>query len=426
MHFLSALRAINYGLVLIFGLFLSTDIAGGWEKRSQKRFVFILCPVFLLIQGLCWTIWGISAVEQLYPLITHLPLVLILIFALKKPVGVAVVSVSIGYLCCQLPRWVSLAVTALTQSPLAGEICYTLSIIPVFFLLRRWFVRPAHKAMTGSSRSLALFGSLPIAYYIFDYATSVYSDALYVGIQALNEFLPTALILFYVLFLTAYHVQAQKGLQAELQQSLLEAELKQARSEMENLRRIEKQTAIYQHDMRHHMTMLSGFLAADNPRQAEDYIKQVQANVEAITPKRFCENEIVNLLCSAFASNAEQLGVRLKITAKVPMALSVSDTDLCAVLSNGVENALQATAALDEPYKWVELYCEIKHGKLLIEVKNPYSGDLNIQNGLPTTSQAGHGYGCSSIRTISEHNHGLCTFESEQGVFTLRVILPVC
>ena len=418
-------KAINYGLVLIYGLFLSADISGGWENKAQKRLIFILCPAFLLVQGFCWIIWDIGTVERLYPLITHLPLVLILIFALKKTVGVAAVSVSIGYLCCQLPRWVNLATTALSSSALAGEICYTLSIVPIFFLLRRWFVRPAHEAMIGSTRSLALFGSLPIAYYIFDYATSVYSEALQVDIQALNEFLPTALILFYVLFLTAYHVQAQKRLQAELHQSLLETELKQAQSEMETLRRIEKQTAIYQHDMRHHMTMLSSFLAADNPRQAEDYIKQVQANVEAITPKRFCENEIVNLLCSAFASKAEQSGVRLKITAKVPMALSVSDTDLCAVLSNGIENALRAAAELEEPYKWAELYCEIKHGKLLIEIKNPYAGEVSMQNGLPTTDRTGHGFGCSSIRTITEHNRGLCTFESEQGVFTLRVILPV-
>lgn len=425
MHVLSVLKTMNYGLVLIYGLFLSSDISGGWKSRKQKRLIFILCPVFLMIQGLCWIVWNISTVEQLYPLITHLPLILILIFALKKTVGTAIVSVSIGYLCCQLPRWVKLAVFALSRSELAGEICYTVSIIPIFFLLRRWFVRPAHEAMSGSARALALFGSLPVAYYIFDYATSVYSEALHMDIQALSEFLPTALILFYVLFLTAYHVQAQDGLRAELHRSLLETELKQAHSEMENLRRIEKQTAIYQHDMRHHMTMLSGFLAANNPQQAEDYIKQVQANVEAITPRRFCENEIVNLLCSAFVTKAEQLGVRIKITAKVPIFLSVSDTDLCAVLSNGIENALRAAAELEEPCKWVELYCGIKHGKLLIEIKNPYSGKRIMQNGLPITDRSGHGFGCSSIRAITEHNRGLCTFEAESGVFTLRVVLPV-
>lgn len=174
MTFLTALGAFNYGLVLIYGLFLSAQIAGGWTNRRQKRLILILCPLFLLIQTPCWHILGESATKQLYPLIVHLPLVLILIFALKKPMGIALVSVCTAYLCCQLPRWVNLSVTTLTRSPLAGEISYTLVIFPVFLLLYRYFVRPAYHAMTVSTQSLLLFGSLPVAYYFFDYATVVY------------------------------------------------------------------------------------------------------------------------------------------------------------------------------------------------------------------------------------------------------------
>lgn len=425
MSFLSVLNVINYGLVLIYGLFLSAEISGGWKNRSQKRLIFILCPILLLIQGICWVMWDIGTVEQLYPLITHLPLILILVFALKKPIGVAAVSVSVGYLCCQLPRWIDLAVCALSDSELVGAICYTLSILPIFFLLRRWFVRPAHEAMVASPRSLVLFGSLPIIYYFFDYATTVFSDILLVGGQALSEFMPTVLALFYVLFLTAYHVQAQKCHQADLQRSVLESELKQAQIEMETLRRFEMQTAIYQHDMRHHMTMLSGFLAADNPKQAAEYVKKVQADVDAIVPRCFCENDTINLLCSSFADRAEQQGVLMKVDVRVPVSLSIPDTELCAVMSNGLENALRATVILNEPHKWIEVYCEVKHNKLLIEIKNPYVGEITMQNGLPITDKTGHGFGCNSIRTITEHNRGLCSFESENGVFTLRVILPL-
>ena len=63
--------------------------------------------------------------------------------------------------------------------------------------------------MTSSPTALLLFGSLPCSYYIFDYATTIYSDALYSGIQALNEFLPTVLVVFYVLFLPAFTSRAR-------------------------------------------------------------------------------------------------------------------------------------------------------------------------------------------------------------------------
>ena len=425
MTFLTALEVLNYGLVLLFGLFLSTFIAGGWENRRQKLLILLLCPLLLLIQVLCLLIWDVRTVEKLYPLIVHAPLVLFLIFAMKKRADVALVSVCTAYLCCQLPRWAKLLLVSLTGSALVGEISYTLSIFPLFFLLYVYFVRTAYEAMNYSPRMLVLFGSLPFVYYIFDYGTVVYSNALYEGAPTLTEFLPTALIIFYVVFLTAYHAQVQKRTQAELQRSMLEVELKQASTEMESLRQIEAQTAIYQHNMRHHLTVIDGFLSAGTPQQAEAYIKEVQANVEAITPKQFCENALVNLLCSSFSTKAEHAGIRLTVDAKLPQQLSVSDTEFCSILSNGLENALCAAAVLEPPLKWVELYCGIRTNKLLIEIKNPYSDKITMRDGLPVSGREGHGYGCRSIRTICEQYHGICTFEPENGLFTLRVMLPM-
>lgn len=140
-----------------------------------------------MLQSPCWLFLGVEATKRLYPLIVHLPLVLILIFVLKKRFGIALVSVCTAYLCCQLPRWVNPFLTALTASPLAGEISYTVSIIPIFFILRRYFVPAAHDTVTDSPSSLFLFGSLPLAYYVFDYTTVVYSDILENNIQAINE-----------------------------------------------------------------------------------------------------------------------------------------------------------------------------------------------------------------------------------------------
>lgn len=371
MSVLTTLGVFNYGLVLLYGLFLSTLISGGWENTKQRTLVFAACPLFLMIQSVCWLVLGADMARQLYPLITHLPLALILICILKKKVDVALVSICTAYLCCQLPRWVDLVVTALTHSELIGEICYTLVIGPLFYLLYRFFVRPAYAAMMASPQSLLLFGSLPVAYYFFDYATVVYSDALYRGYGAINEFLPTALIIFYVMFLTAYHAQSSRR------------------------------------------------------AQAEEYIRKVRSDIERITPKRYCDNELVNLLCSSFAGKAQRMGVRLEVDAKLPRELSVSDTELCAVLSNALENALRAVSDQPEADRWVTLYCGVRLGKLLVEIQNPCAEGLVMRDGLPVSERAGHGYGCRSIQTIAERRGGLCEFRARGGIFSMQFMLPV-
>lgn len=425
MDALKVLGVFNYGLVLLYGLFLSIAIAGGCENRRQQIFTLLLCPAFLLIQTPCWLLLGVVTAKRLYPLIVHLPLALAMIFGLKKPVGITLVSICTAYLCCQLPRFGSIAVTALTGRPLAGEAAYTILIVPIYFLLWRFFAPAAYNAMTDSRHSLLLFGSLPVFYYIFDYATVIYTDLLYEGNRTLVEVIPSVLVLFYVAFLTAYRHQLQQRSQSQLQSSLLSTQLKQAEAEMSSLRQADAQSAIYRHDMRHHLSAIDSLLTAGKPDQAREYIRGVQSSIESVTPRRFCQNELVNLICSSFTDRGERAGVSLSVSADLPGSLAIPDVELCALFSNALENAINAAEAMEEGRRWVSCTCAIRAGKFLIEVKNPYRGDVVMRDSLPVSDRKEHGYGCSSIQTITERNRGLCEFRAERGVFTLRVVLPV-
>ena len=425
MDLLTLFELLNYGLVLLFGLFLSVHVAGGYGHGRRPWLLYLLGLLFLFVQGLCYSLWGVVMAERFYPLIVHLPLTLVLTFVLKKPFGVSLVSVCTAYLCCQLPHWVRLTMLMLTDSLLISEITYTLCIIPAFWLLRRYFAPAAYSAMTYSRKTLLLFGSLPLAYYLFDYATTVYYDIFATQVQAIYEFLPTALIVFYVLFLALYHVQSQKEAQAELQRAMLETALKQSHGEMERLKATAHQTAVYHHDMRHHLNMIDGFLHTDKPEQASEYIRRIREDLSTISVHRYCENEAVNLLCSSFAEKAERMGVTLTMEVSLPKALPISDTELCSVVSNGLENALHAVEALDKNRRWVQFSCRIRNNNLLQEIKNPYKGKIRMQDGVPVSVQENHGYGCHSIQTIARQNRGHCLFSPENGVFTLRVALPL-
>lgn len=435
MSFVDILGGINCGLVFFFGAALSVFIVGGWRTQREQAIFIILCPVFLAFQTASWLVLGLDATKRLYPLMIHLPLLLAMVFVLKRPVMMSLASICAAYLCCQLPRCVGVVTAAVTGSALVGQIIYAIAIAPIFLFLLRYFVPSARDTMTESRRALLLFSGLPIIYYIYDYTIATHIALLYAEILApeasystgelVAELLPTAVGLLYMVYTTAYRQQLQRQTQAELLNSLMAGQLKRAGAEIVSLRQAEAQAATYQHDMRHHLTAISGFLTSGRPQQAEEYIKQVQADIEAITPKRFCENELVNLLCSSFSAKAERMGVRLTLEAALPGALSISDTELCALLSNGLENALNAVGALKENRRWVEFYCGVRLDKLLIEIKNPYAGQIMFHNNLPTSTRPNHGHGCRSIHTISQTYRGLCEFRAEDGIFTLRVALPM-
>lgn len=435
MSFVDILGGINCGLVFFFGAALSVAVAGGCATKRMWIILFSLCPIFLALQTASWLMWGLDATKRLYPLLVHLPLLLVLVFTLKKPLAVSLVSICAAYLCCQLPRCGAVIVTAITVSSLLGQIVYSLIIVPIFCFLLRYFVPSARDTIAESPRALFLFGCLPVLYYIYDYTIALYSNLLYAEIlsptptysagKVVSELLPTVVGLLYMLYTTAYRQQLLRQTQAEMQSSLTATQLRQAEVEMASLRRAEAQSAAYQHDMRHHLTAIDAFLAAGKPQQAQEYIKQVRSDIEAITPRRFCENELVNLLCSSFSARAERMGIRFTPDSSLPGELSIPDTELCALLSNGLENAFNAVESMSGNRRWVELYCDVRVGKVLIEIKNPYSGPISFCQGLPITARANHGHGCRSIQAIARSHEGICEFKAEGGVFTLRVVLPM-
>lgn len=421
------LLLVNSTLVFLYGFFLNVSFAGGWETKKERRIIGVLCVAIWAAQVLSWRVFGFDATWRLYPLISHLPLMLTLIFALKKPLGVSVASMLTAYFCCQLPRWVATIFLALFGTEIAYQISYSLIIFPIFYLLKKYFTAAAYKAMSYSKRSLLLFGGLPMFYYLFDYVTRVYTNVLYEGIRMISEFLPAAMALFYVVFVTVYHDEVQRRNKIELQNSMLAMQFEQAKNDIYVLGQMQEQTAVYRHDMRHHFTMISGYLETDETEKALRYIKSAKNDIDRITPKRYCQNAAINLVLSAFSDKGEKLGVTLSIEANIPDILPISETALCTLFSNGLENAVIATAQItDEKQKTVRVNCQMHKGNLLIYIKNPYKyqREITFRDNLPKSDRPGHGFGVKSIKMIADMHGGFCSFEAHDGIFTLKVALP--
>ncbi|MFA7636363.1 MAG: GHKL domain-containing protein [Monoglobales bacterium] len=423
---LDFLKAISAALVLFYGFFLSVAFSGGCKNKKEKRVIAALCLVILLLQYVFWKIYGITFAKQIYPLFSHLPILLTLVFVLKKPFGVALVSVLTAYFCCQLPRWVGAIFLHIFDQQIAFYISYIISNISIFFLLKKFFVTPAHRAMTYSTQSLILFCGLPLFYYVFDYATTVYTNALYEGTRMVAEFLPAVMALFFVAFLTSYHNEVQRRNETEIQNSLLAMKIEQAKNDIFTQKMMQGKTAIYRHDMRHHLTMIDAYLKVGEIGKATEYIQSVQKDIELFTPKCYCENVSMNLTLSAFYERAKNMGVELRIEADIPQSISIAESSLCALFSNALENAILATAKLsDDKEKIVYINCQVHKGNLLIYIKNPYIGEEVFQNELPETNRPGHGFGVKSIKLITDNHSGYCAFEGKDGIFTLKVVLPL-
>ena len=411
--------------VLIFGAYVSMKTACGCLDAKRWRLFLASCPLLLLLQGAVLLLRDADAVRLLYPLITHLPMILILACFARVRGDVALVSVAISYSICQLPRWLGLLLCTLPLPPAAFACMHIAASHLLLCLLDRFCLSSLHQLISGRPRLLICMGALPLMYYIYEYFL-LYTNRRYVHLLPLSELLPTGLVLFFVLFAVVYQQEMERRTQAEQQTNILQMRLRQAGQEMEALHAIEEQTAVFRHDMHHHLAVISGFLSSGKTEAAAQYIRETRENIDAIVPARLCDHEAVNILLCAYKTKSESLGVRLKVRAELPKALSVPDMELVAMLSNGLENALNAVQVLPAGReRTVDVLCVMRQGNLLLEIRNPCHEEIAIKDGMPLSKAGGAHYGCRSIRSITEQHHGLCSFTQEDGVFTLRIASPL-
>ena len=408
--------------VCIFGGVLSAAFCGALGSRRDRWSVALGICLLLAVQGGCSLILGEQLVEELYPLITHVPLALLLCILTRRRLW-PFVSVLIAYLCCQLRYWLGLLGTmllhgdAVTQA--VGELAVTL---PLLILLLR-FVAPAVYSLEQRPAGVEWgFGLIPFIYYAFDYVSTVYTDLLSQGNLAAMEFMPFVCCAIYLVFVLRAFTQERERFQMERIQNALDIQVSQAMREISALRESQTQASTYRHDLRHHLQYISSCIENNQLPQAQAYIHSIYEQIEAQKIHVYCENEAANLIFSAFAGRCAKSGVTLKIQATLPPFLSVSSSDLCVLLSNALENALNACLTMTGE-RSIDVLAYEKEHKLFLQVTNPCQENIGFEDGLPVTDRPGHGIGVRSIRAIAEHYGGLYSFSVQNGQFVLRMSL---
>ena len=416
----------QYACSFLFGAVLSFLLSGAQFRHGFRRKAVGICVTLLLLQLAALFFLGLDLTRKLYPLIVHLPLWILMVRLLKTDAVQSAVSVLIAYMCCQLPRWIASAGLFLPDDHLLYQVLYLVAAPVFLYYLCKYLVPSVRWCMERSRKSCLIFGLVPGIYYIFDYITTVYTSLLLSGNRIAVQFMPSVVALVYLLFLVIYDREAQRQNQLIQERDLMELQLYQTHVAYQSMSHLQEKTRQYRHDMRHHITLLQSMAKDNNLEQIRQYLNIIGQEVAELTPVRLCGNDVVNLLLSYYAGLAQEKNVALSLNVNLPAKISCSDTELCSVLSNGLENAIMAASQLPPSRKkTVDVHIGIRGSNLLIQIENPYTGDISWTDGLPCSQNQEHGIGTRSIRTIVRSHGGETLFQARDGLFQLRILLPL-
>ncbi|MBP2627900.1 MAG: sensor histidine kinase [Firmicutes bacterium] len=208
----------------------------------------------------------------------------------------------------------------------------------------------------------------------------------------------------------------------------IEQQLALQRDHYHNLNSSITKTKAIRHDLRHHLVTISEFLGNKDAVSAQAYLNRLCNSYDDSSIPTVCRNQSADALICHYLKLAKQEDITFVAKLDLPDDLGIDDLDLCVIIGNCLENAIEACSKIQraEP-RFINIRTTICKGYLVFEIANSFNGLVQHQGDVFFSSKKGvdHGIGLSSVKTLAAKYHGHCSISLDQGVFKVSVSLQL-
>ena len=185
------------------------------------------------------------------------------------------------------------------------------------------------------------------------------------------------------------------------------------------------QMRAWRHAYHNHIQTLLAL--SDDPENLSDYLLKLDSDLKSVDTIIKTGNDMVDAILNSKLSLIKSKNIALSAKASVPETLPFSEIDLCIVIGNLLDNAMEACSAFPDPQEsFIRVYIGTFKQQLYISVTNSVIGTPNKKGKYPSTkAEVNHGFGLLQIDRLTEKYGGYVNRQSEEGVFATEIMLPL-
>ncbi len=187
-----------------------------------------------------------------------------------------------------------------------------------------------------------------------------------------------------------------------------------------------KQIRGWRHDYRNHIQTLKAYASMNDMDAIKKYLDLLDHDLTTVDTVIKTGNAMADAILNSKISLAKSKHIEVKVTAHIPYQLKSSDIDLCCIIGNLFDNAIEASMKLPKEKRLIRVYMDMKNTQLYISFTN-FTASKKMKkmgNLFHTTKGEGHGLGLKRIDAIVERLDGYISRNSEDGAFTTEILLP--
>lgn len=193
--------------------------------------------------------------------------------------------------------------------------------------------------------------------------------------------------------------------------------------EVENMYR---QIRGWRHDYRNHIQMMKVLAANGDMDALKAYLDELDTDLNTVDTVVKTGNPMADAILNSKISLARSRNIPTLVDAHIPVKLKMSELDLCCIIGNLFDNAMEASMALPEEKRMIRVYMDMKGTQLYISFTNFTAAKKlsEVGKGFRTSKGEGHGFGLVRIDDIVSRYDGYLSRNSEDGAFTTEILIP--
>lgn len=182
----------------------------------------------------------------------------------------------------------------------------------------------------------------------------------------------------------------------------------------------------WRHDYRNHIQTMKAYAASGDLDAIRAYLDELDTDLNTVDTVIKTGNAMADAILNSKISLANAKGIPVDADAHIPVALNISEIDLCVILGNLFDNAIEASQKLPEGQRMIRVYMDMKNTQLYICFTNLADGKKKQKVGgrFLTSKGEGHGFGLARIDATVERMGGYVSRSSEDGAFSTEILLP--
>ena len=182
----------------------------------------------------------------------------------------------------------------------------------------------------------------------------------------------------------------------------------------------------WRHDYHNHIQTM--FALVDKPEQMRAYLLTLNEDLTTVDTVIKTGNVMLDAVLNSKLSLIKTKNITVNGKAVVPAELPISDVDLCVIIGNLLDNAMEACEKQEETSeRFIRVFIGVLKKQLYISVMNSVGGEVSKDGKkyISTKASGSHGFGLWRVDRIAEKNGGYVNRQNEPGVFATEVMLPL-